>query len=177
MTDEDMNNSILATPFAALRAELSGHDTPAGVEQELMRAFAHSFPPRRRWYQRLHEPRFGIAGSLASVALVVLVFALSPGGVPVDGSPALPQGAGTPLQASRDDRAFIALESLERIEREPAPRLVQTEVPRTTLAPLGVAITPENAGDSVKAEMLVSADGEPLALRLTSLDDETRGAP
>ncbi|GAB3424718.1 hypothetical protein NX774_16535 [Massilia agilis] len=177
MTDEDMNNSILASPLAALRAELARHDTPAGVEQELMQAFAHTFPPRRRWYQRLHEPRFGIAGSLASVALVVLVFTLSPGGVPVDGAAALPQAAGTLAQASRDDRAFIALDSLERIQREPAPRLVQTQVPRTTLAPLGVAITPENAGDSVKAEMLVSADGEPLALRLTSLDDETRGAP
>jgi hypothetical protein len=48
--------------------------------------------------------------------------------------------------------------------------MVETEVPRTTLASLGLPVTPENAGDSVKAEMLVAADGEPLALRLSSIN-------
>jgi hypothetical protein len=48
--------------------------------------------------------------------------------------------------------------------------MVQAQVPRAALASLGVAITPENAGDSVKAEMLVGANGHPLALRLTSLN-------
>jgi hypothetical protein len=43
-------------------------------------------------------------------------------------------------------------------------------VPRTALAPLGVTVTPENASDTVKAEMLVAADGEPLALRLSSVN-------
>ena len=33
----------------------------------------------------------------------------------------------------------------------------------------GVPLTPENAGDSVRAEMLVAADGQPLALRLSAL--------
>jgi hypothetical protein len=33
-----------------------------------------------------------------------------------------------------------------------------------------VPLTPENAGDIVKAEMLLGADGQPLALRLTSLN-------
>ena len=65
--------------------------------------------------------------------------------------------------------AFIALDSFERIEAEPAPRLVETEVPRTMLAALGLPATPENAGDAVRAEMLVGAGGEPLALRLSSL--------
>jgi hypothetical protein len=66
--------------------------------------------------------------------------------------------------------AFIALESLERIEAEPSPRMVETQVPRTSLAALGLPVTPENAGDSVKAEMLIAADGEPLALRLSSVN-------
>lgn len=48
--------------------------------------------------------------------------------------------------------------------------MVATEVSRTSLATLGVPLTPENAGDSVRAEMLVAADGQPLALRLSSFN-------
>jgi hypothetical protein len=164
MNDDDMNNSILGSPLAALRAEMAGHDTPRGVEKELMQAFAQAFPPRRRWYHKLATPRWSIAGSVASAALVVLVFALSPR----SGHEAGPNAA---RLASRDSAGvFIALDSLERIEQDPAPRMVETQVPLTALASLGVPVTPENAGDSVKAEMLVGANGEPLALRLTSLN-------
>ena len=66
--------------------------------------------------------------------------------------------------------AFIALDSFERIEAEPAPRLVETEVPRTMLAAFGLPAAPENAGEAVRAEMLIGAGGEPLALRLSSND-------
>jgi len=164
MNDEDMNNSILASPLAALRGEMAKLDTHRCVEKELMQAFAKQFPPRRRWYQRLDTPQWGIAGSLASIALVVLVFAVTPRTAPGTGS--------TPIVQRSGDGAgvFIALDSLDRIEQEPAPRMVQAQVPRTALSSLGVAITPENAGDSVKAEMLVGANGQPLALRLTSLN-------
>jgi hypothetical protein len=48
--------------------------------------------------------------------------------------------------------------------------MVETEVPRSSLASLGLPLTPDNAGDSVKAEMLVAADGQPLALRLSSVN-------
>jgi hypothetical protein len=168
MNDDDMNNSILASPLATLRGELAKLDTPRCVEKELMQAFAKQFPPRRRWYQRLDTPQWGIAGSLASIALVVLVFAVAPRIEPHFA----PGSGGAPLvQRSSDGQGvFIALDSLDRIEQEPAPRMVEAQVPRTALAPLGVAITPENAGDSVKAEMLVGANGHPLALRLTSLN-------
>jgi hypothetical protein len=164
MNNEDMNNSILTPPLATLRGELAKLDTPRCVEKELMQAFARQFPPRRRWYQRLDTPQWGIAGSLASIALVVLVFAVAPRGAPGTGSAPLVQ------RSSDGTGVFIALDSLDRIEQEPAPRMVQAQVPRTALASLGVAITPENAGDSVKAEMLVGANGHPLALRLTSLN-------
>jgi hypothetical protein len=163
MNDEDMNNSILASPLAALRGEMAKLDTHRCVEKELMQAFAKQFPPRRRWYQRLDTPQWGIAGSLASIALVVLVFVFAPH--------AAPDAGGAPVvQRSSDGGVFIALDSFERIEREPAPRMVQAQVPRTALVSLGVPVTPENAGDSVKAEMLVGANGQPLALRLTSLN-------
>jgi hypothetical protein len=80
-----------------------------------------------------------------------------------------PDAPGRPLVSRDGAGLFIALESPERIEQDPAPRMVETEVSRSSLAPLGVPLTPENAGDTVKAEMLLGADGQPLAVRLTSI--------
>jgi hypothetical protein len=147
--------------FNALRAEMDGLNAPRGVEKELMQAFARRFPRKRRWYETLPAHVWALAGSLATVAAAVLLFAFTvhrphPGEI------------GRPLLARDHGGLFIALDSLERIEREPNPRLVETEVPRTSLAQLGVPLTPENAGRPVKAEMLVAADGQPLALRLSS---------
>ncbi|UUZ50910.1 hypothetical protein LP420_15560 [Massilia sp. B-10] len=58
---------------------------------------------------------------------------------------------------------------MERIEQEANPQVLEADVPRTALASLGLPVSPEQAGDSVRAEMLVGADGSPLALRLVSL--------
>ncbi|WP_229262621.1 hypothetical protein [Duganella radicis] len=111
---------------------------------------------QRRWYQRLPLARWGMAGGLASAALVAMVFMLSLRPPP-------------PAVAATSGNAFIALEPLERIRRESHPRIVETQIARTALAGMGVPITPENAGDQVRAEMLIGADGRPLALRLSSL--------
>jgi hypothetical protein len=163
MDTNDLIAPLLASPFDALKSDMAKLDTPPGVEKALMQAFAKRYPRRKRWLAKLATPRWSIAGSLASVALVMLVFALAPQGPHLRGEPGTPVGYDS-------GRPFIALESLERIELEATPRVVETEVPRTALAPLGLSITPENAGDSVKAELLVSADGEPLALRLSAVN-------
>ncbi len=62
---------------------------------------------------------------------------------------------------------FIALQSIEQISLEPNPRVIETQVPKMMLASLGVAVSPDVVGETVKAEMLVSAAGQPLALRLS----------
>ena len=150
--------------FGALRAEVERLDTPRGVEKDLLQAFARLHPPRRRWYQAPFARRWMLAGGLsgAAAALLVLAFGLRAPGAGDD------DGART-LAALDDDGPFIALDSAERIAAEPAPRLVAADVPRTSLAVLGVPLTPENAGDSVRAEMLVAADGQPLALRVSAI--------
>lgn len=150
----------LAPCFAALRGELAGIDTPRCVEKELLQAFARQFKPRRRWYQALSLPQWGTAGALCSLTAVVLLLAQSPHQAVRVSSP--------PLLGFDGGGAFVALDSLERIEAEPDARLIETEVPRTALAPLGVPVSPENAADTVRAEMLVAADGHPLAVRLSS---------
>ena len=153
----------------ALRAEMARHDAPRGVEKELMQAFARQFP-RTPWYRRLALRRWALAGGLSTAVTAVTVFSL------LLHNPRLavdPDARSRPLVSRQvtHDRGglFIALESPDRIEQEPAPRMVETEVSRSSLAPLGVPLTPENAGDTVRAEMLLGADGQPLALRLTSI--------
>jgi hypothetical protein len=151
--------------FDALRADMAKLDAPRGVEKELMQAFARQFP-KKRWYQKLAVRPWAMAGGLSTVVTAVTVFSL------MLHNPRLavdPDARSRPLVSRDGGGLFIALESPERIEQEPAPRMVETEVSRSSLAPLGIPLTPENAGDTVKAEMLLGADGQPLALRLTSI--------
>lgn len=161
MKMDEQPDRDLQAPFAALRTAMADVKAPRGVEKELMDAFARQFPPRR-WYQVLSPRQWGMAGSAALAA--VLAVALLP---------QAPQTAVSPnaaVLASFDDGApFIALESAERIEQETGARMLETELPRTSLAALGVPVTPETAGESVRAELLVGADGSPLALRLALL--------
>jgi hypothetical protein len=151
--------------FDALRAEAGRLQTPRGVEQELLQAFARLHAPRRRWYHALAGRGWALAGGLSDLAAgaLVLAFALRP--------PAPADGGQRATRAALDDQGvFIALDSAERIAAEPAPRVVAADVPRTSLAALGVPLTPENAGESVRAEMLVGADGQPLAVRLRAIE-------
>ena len=163
MNPNDSRDPLLASPFDALRSALATRNTPAGVEKALMAAFARHYP-KKPWYHRLSSAQWSMAGGLGSTALVVTVFMLS-----LHAPLRIGGTDGTPLVGFDTGAAFIALESLERIEREPEPRMVETELPRSTLASLGIPVTPENAGDTVRAEMLVDADGQPLALRLSNL--------
>lgn len=149
--------------LAQLRGALASVDTPRCVEKELMQAFQGAFA-RKPWYRRMSLPEWAAAGAGSLITAAVLALLLVP-----------PRLAGDLHDAQAlvrfdDGAAFIALDSFERIEQEPAPRLVEAEVPRTMLAALGLPVTPENAGEDVHAEMLVGASGEPLALRLTSID-------
>jgi hypothetical protein len=158
--NHDIRDPALAAPLDALRAATAHLDTPRGVEKELMAAFARRQAPRK-WYRRLSPLQWSLAGGAGAMAVMAMAFLL------VLRAPLPAIDAGAPLPVIDNGGAFVALESLERIEQEEAPRMVETDVPRSALASLGIPVTPENAGDSVRAELLVSADGEPLALRLS----------
>ena len=161
MKDDDYKEDpVLAAGFAALRSELATHDAPRCVEKELMQAFARQFPKKQPWYRKLSLPQWGTAGALASLCGVALLLALAPHQAVTVGPPVL---------SFDDGAAFIALESLERIESEPYTRVVEAELPQTALAPLGVPLNPQTAGDTVRAEMLVAQDGHPLAVRLSAV--------
>jgi len=161
MHDDDTPD--LDPRLAQLRASMADLDTPRCVETELMQAFGAHFAPRRPWYRRLNLLEWSAAAIGSAVGIAVLgLLAMAP--------PLAGQRQETEALLHLDNgAAFIALDSFERIEADPAPRLVETEVPRTVLATLGLPVTPENAGEALRAEMLVGAGGEALALRLSSL--------
>ena len=55
---------------------------------------------------------------------------------------------------------------LERIALEPGTTVVATEFPRALLADWGLPVSPDRADEPVRAELLYSANGEALAVRL-----------
>lgn len=158
--DNEIKDPVLAAHFATLRSDLAGHDAPRCVEKELLQAFTRQFPRKQPWYRRLSLPQWGTAGALGSLGAVALLLALAPHrSVTI----------GPPLIGMDDGAAFIAIESLERIASEPRTRVIEADLPQSALAPLGVPVTPQSAGDSVRAEMLVAEDGHPLAVRLSAV--------
>ena len=179
----DTKSPFISPPDAALdraldtlRRESEALNTPRHIEVLLMAAFAtaaESTGPLQSENSRMHSRRDGFsrlfgqwfAPGMAIGASVVMAswMMLSPlsqaiEDVGTDSVAAL-------AYASDTGNPFIALESLERIAEEPTPRLIAANVPRTSLAAYGVAINPEIAGQSVRTEMLVAANGQPLAMR------------
>lgn len=67
-----------------------------------------------------------------------------------------------------EQQPFLALKPLERIALEPGTTVVASEFPRALLADWGLPVAPDRANEPVRAEMLYSADGEALAVRLVN---------
>ncbi len=154
MQHDDIDTALHA-PLAALRSASASLAAPPAVERALMAAFARQ-ARRLPWYRRWNALQLGLAGGMGSAMAAALLFLL------------LPNLQHSTVPASGEESAFVALESRERILQEPSPRVVQADVPRTMLSSAGMPISPENAGDTVRAELLLGADGSALAVRFIS---------
>jgi hypothetical protein len=144
-----------------LRDHMQTVNTPDAVEGKLLAAFAQHYPrPAPRWRRLFSFHAWRTGPGLASLGGAVLA-ALLVLAMPTDH--AVREHT---LPGLDDGGDFFALVSTEDIAREPAPELVETDVAMTALASLGVPLSPDNAGDLVRAQFLVGADGRPLALRL-----------
>ncbi|QJR15791.1 hypothetical protein [Usitatibacter palustris] len=142
-----------------LKGELLAMHAPDAIEAKLVAAFrsqrAKAARPRLWWM-----PPLALAATVALVSWMVMVPIAVVAPVAVnDPTPAL-------LAIDGDPEPFLALRPLERIALEPGATVVTTEFPRALLADWGLPVSPERAGEPVRAEMLYSAQGEPLAVRL-----------
>jgi hypothetical protein len=80
-------------------------------------------------------------------------------------APSVPH-ASPALAQDRGGAPFLALRPLRAIALERDATIVPAQFPRALLAEWGLPVAPDRAAEPVHAEMLVSADGEPLAVRL-----------
>jgi len=140
----------LDSHLAALRADLDVLHAPAALEGALVARFAAARgrrPPL--WWM----PPLALAATVAMVSWTIRA--------------PLPQAlAPQPLAAPVDPGPFLALRPLERIALEPAASVVATEFPRALLADWGLPVAPDRADEPVRAELLYSAEGEALAVRI-----------
>jgi hypothetical protein len=146
---------LLDSRLDDVRRELQSHSAPAALEDALVA----SFRSRRRASTR---PRLWWVPPLALAATIALVSWM----VRMPGAEVAPASRLSPPAATDDPGPFLALKPLERIALEPSTTVVATEFPRALLADWGLPVSPDRAGEPVRAEMLYSADGEALAVRL-----------
>lgn len=125
-------------------------------ERRALQSVAAVQPPRARPAPHRVRPRFwfGAPAALASVALAgvalfVWVFAL-----PVETIE--PRLTATP---------FFALVSADAIAAERSPIVVESTLPRVTLADYGLPVDPSRVDEAVGAELLLSRAGVVLAVR------------
>jgi hypothetical protein len=130
---------------------------PAAVPDAVWKAFAEvRRPPAARW--RLAWAGGGLAG--ATLVLAMALLATAP-----------PDPAATPQAAVATPFLPVAASSerwpqLLREARDHGPAwVVPTELPRESLAAMGLPYDPARAGESVRAELLVHASGDVLAVR------------
>ncbi|HUP98620.1 MAG TPA: hypothetical protein VM073_11790 [Usitatibacter sp.] len=142
------------SPLAHLRGELHTVRAPAPLEDALLARFRrqHRAPRPSLWWM----PPLALAATIAIVSWMIR------GPMPPMARPAPAPAATT----NPDPGPFLALRPLERIALEPGTTVVATEFPRALLADWGLPVSPDRAGEPVRAEMLYSAEGEALAVRL-----------
>jgi hypothetical protein len=147
-------STLLDLRLDAVRRELETHTAPDALEAALvvrMRRGQREARRPRLWWM----PPLALAATIAIVSWMVRV-------PTVTAPPALLPSMG----AEADPGPFLALKPLERIALEPGTTVVTTEFPRALLADWGLPVSPDRAGEPVRAEMLYSAEGEALAVRL-----------
>jgi len=150
-----MTHDVLEDGLAALRRDIAEVHAPAALEAALVARF-------RQQHRRIARPDFWWLPPLALAATLAVTRWM----VRMPHGTQLPAGAATPSAAESDAGPFLALRPLERIALEPGTTVVETEFPRALLADWGLPVAPDHAGEPVRAEMLYSADGEPIAVRL-----------
>jgi hypothetical protein len=147
--------TLLALRLDEVRNELAAITAPQAMEAALAARF-------RATRTAANRPRLWWMPPLALAATIAIVSWMIRGPVPAGDDIVVLAGAA----AERDAGPFLALRPLERIAKESGTTVVATEFPRALLASWGLPVSPDRAAEPVRAEMLYSAEGEPLAVRL-----------
>lgn len=161
-----------------MAGQMSRIEAPGRVEAELRTAFrAHakmgasgsrSLQARSRWMPVL-------TWAAAAAALVAVAFFLVRGRAP-ELAPLVPRGAemamaGMPAEIENEggtptvESGFIPLPNAAQIDPNEEVNLVRVEVPRSAMIALGYDVKPEEASQSVQADVMLGNDGLARAVR------------
>jgi len=154
---EPGQNTLLDLKLDELKRELADTHAPDAMEAKLRARFRKTKPAAGR-------PRLWWMPPLALAATIALTSWMIRGPVPAGQELVALAPATSTLEG--DPGPFMALQPLDRIAAQRSTRVVTTEFPRALLADWGLPVSPDRAGEPVRAEMLYSADGEPLAVRI-----------
>jgi hypothetical protein len=145
------HDTLLDLKLDELRNELATMSAPESLEAALVSKFRSPATRPRLWWM----PPLALAATIALASWIVRG--------PVPANEGIVSLAPTTIDS---DPPFLALRPLDRISNETGARVVSAEFPRAMLADWGLPVSPERASEPVRAEMLYSASGEPLAVRL-----------
>jgi hypothetical protein len=178
MTDvESLDAGLRAMSVAA-----AGQQAPANLEVRLMAEFRRQRMASLRW----SVPRQIAALSTAAAVMLAVGFSLhhfmGPKGHEAPGvtqllnrpsSPAAAAGSGTPQDSvnwiDTDDSeyaSFIPLPYADDPSALDEGTVVRVEMPRAALASFGLPVAAMESDGTVRADLIVSADGTPQAIRL-----------
>jgi hypothetical protein len=160
MNDVEHSDSVLQPHMQALKQQLDLLTAPSQIEVDLLMAFDKQFP-KRAWWQVWGNLQWRITGGVAASILAVLVLVKNP----ISPNLIYPSGPSQTEADLYEDIPFVALNSGEAILKQDSMRIVQAEIPHTMLASMGMAVNPQVAAGYSRAEMLVGANDEYLALR------------
>jgi hypothetical protein len=123
----------------------------------------------------LHR-RITAGPGLAPVAKVAEKTSAPPVASPVVGGESLQQDQG--LASERDDAAyaadFVPLPYADDLSALDEGAVVRVEMPRAALASFGLPVAAMESDGTVRADLIVSADGTPQAIRLVSQDNASQ---
>jgi hypothetical protein len=149
----------LAQALGQARDALNRQLPPANLLAQVQAALPATPPAPRRGVRRWASATALALPGLAAIGCLVWALQLTPP----------PQSQGHPLRAQAPDGlgGFVPVAAAQSWPQDSTPAwLVNTELRRDRLALLGLPFDPGRAGDSVRAELLVRASGEVLAVRL-----------
>ena len=157
MATIDFDNDDTSTPpqaaeWASAKRVLAEQCPPPQVEAALLRAFERRHAPLP-WYRRRLAPALVCASCVA--ALVVGFFR----------APPMAPAAPTPMMVAMD-QGFVPLVDLAHLNAATHAQLLHAELPSRVLASLGLAVNGSFPDELVRADLMVTEAGEPIAIRL-----------
>jgi len=183
MTETESLDAGLRMIIAAAATQTA----PPGVEAALMAEFRrrHSIKTRRRVQRQI------AALGIAAAALLAVGSSLHhwsarrdtppPEVASVRNAPASPAGATAPNSANEldaDDSEYAGSFTPLPYADDPSAledgAVVRVEMPRAALASFGLPVAAMESDGTVRADLIVSADGTPQAIRLVPQDNTTR---